>query len=102
MQAYQVKVLPRNTNLYGGRGVAAGNDADGPVLIIKNDRFGEQVKLTVVSQKPTQTPTTTDVGVLERDEAFTLSLKFVLRVEAKTLAPNFDSFVSCTIMQGQL
>lgn len=101
MQAYQVKVLPRDTFLYGGSGIAIGNDADGSVLIIKNDRFGEQVRLKVVSQKPTQPATTTDVGVLERDQAFTLNLKFVLRVEAKTLAPNVDSFVSCTIMQGQ-
>ncbi|SRR5258706_16458778 len=102
MQAYQIKVLPKDTCLYGGRGVSAGNEADGPVLIIKNDRFGEQVSLKVISQRPTQPPTITDVGVLERDQAFTLNLKFVLRVEAKTLAPNFDSFVYCTIMQGQI
>lgn len=102
MQAYQVKVLPKETFLYGGSGISTGNDADGPVLIIKNDRFGEQVKLIVVRQVPTQPATTTDIGVLERDQAFTLNLKFVLRVGAKTLAPNVDSVLSCTIMQGQL
>lgn len=97
MQTYQIKVLPNDTFLYGGNNVALPNDADTAVLMLKNDRFGEPVQLKVVKQIPTQPPQTFDYGVLQPDQAFTLNLKFVLRVEAKTLAPNFDSAVACTI-----
>ena len=101
MQTYQVKILPRNTFLFGGEGMTASNAAEGAFLLIKNDRFGEPVSLRVVSQEPTQPATTTDFGILGPDQAFSLNLKFVLRVEARTLAHNLDSVVSCCIeMRG--
>lgn len=69
--------------------------------MVKNDRFGEPVEVKVVTQLPTQPSQTTDVGVLNPDQALTLPLQYVLRVEANTLAANLDSYVSCVIVQGQ-
>lgn len=98
MQTYQIKVLPKGTFLYGGSAIAIGNDADQTVLMIKNDRFGEPVRVKVQRQKPTQPLETLDFGVLDPDQVLTLNLQSVLRVEAKTLAPNCDSYISCAIM----
>ncbi len=97
MQSYQVKVLPRNSFLYGGSGVTAGTVSGGSVLRVKNDRFGEPIHLKVVSQPPAQPEVTTDIGMLAADQALTVDLKFVLRVEANTLADNLASIVSCVV-----
>lgn len=97
MQTYQIKVLPRSTFLYGGSEIKTGNDSEAPVLILKNDRFGEAVSVVLQRQKPTQPVETIDLGILGADEALSVNLQFVLRVEAKTIDPNLDSLISCTI-----
>jgi hypothetical protein len=97
MQTYQVRVFPRDSFVYGGAQIALGNAGDSTILIVKNDRFGEAVRLVAQSQEPTQQVQTKDLGILEADQALTVKLQYVLRVEAKTLRPNLDTTVSCTI-----
>ena len=98
MEKYQLRVQSTESFLYGGKDVQFGNGEVAPVMIVRNDEFGEPIKLVAVKKKPTQPEELIEFGTLQPSEVLTFDLRHVIRVGARCLEANADSLVFCTII----
>ncbi|QDV48110.1 hypothetical protein [Gimesia fumaroli] len=96
MYSYDVKVLPKNTSLWGGVGIEKAISSNS-LLICRNDELGVSLKLFTKNQDDGAVP----FGTLAPGETYIFRLNEVTLIGAKTTDDVSDSMVRCTIVCPQ-
>ncbi|WP_417395999.1 hypothetical protein [Gimesia chilikensis] len=96
MYSYDVKVLPKETSLWGGAGITIPIMSNS-LLICRNDELGVPLKLFTK-----KSPTSEDqYGTLAPGETYIFRLNEVTLIGAETTDEKSDSMVRCTIVCPQ-
>lgn len=95
---YRVKVLNRDTYLWGGAGITL-NLAVQLLLWVRVDEFGEPV---TIGTEMTTTGSRKTIGVLQPGESYTIPLNGVRGVFCVCNTPQGDSPVHCSLIRPEL